>query len=239
MTGDPRSEHGDSADRGRQARPKARTRGLVVEDLGDESLVFDSDTNTAHCLSPTAARVWRACNGGRGASSLARLTATSEGLVADALAELSGLGLLDPGSAGPAVPLRLGVEATSAEPAVPSRPGAEAAFLSRRRALKRIGAAGLAATAAPLIVSAAVGTPLAAASAGSLCAPCTGIGPTDTCGPGSHCDPASLVCIPSACNSADSLGIICASAGASCGGGIAALGTCTAGCPTTGFLCCT
>jgi hypothetical protein len=35
----------------------------VIEELGDELLVYDLDVKHAHCLTPAAARVWRACDG--------------------------------------------------------------------------------------------------------------------------------------------------------------------------------
>ena len=43
--------------------PIARTEDLVVEEIGDELLVYDKLTNIAHSLNATAARVWRACDG--------------------------------------------------------------------------------------------------------------------------------------------------------------------------------
>lgn len=51
--------------------PKARTEGLIVEDLDDEVLVYDMDRDRAHCLNSTAALVWKLCNGRRGASDIA------------------------------------------------------------------------------------------------------------------------------------------------------------------------
>jgi hypothetical protein len=43
--------------------PMARSAGLVVQEMPDEVLVYDLDTNKAHCLNQSAARVWRACDG--------------------------------------------------------------------------------------------------------------------------------------------------------------------------------
>jgi hypothetical protein len=200
-----------------QTLPRARTEGLVVQELGDESLVYDRESDVAHCLSPIAARVWRACDGRRDLPGLARLSAASEDVVAEAVAELWKKKLLV---------------------AEPWRSDEPAAGVSRRRALRRIGLAGLAAAPLPLIVSAVVGTPLAAAS-GGMCVACTGSGPTDTCSSGYQCDPGISQCILSACNSAATLGATCTSTGARCAVGIADFGTCTEGCPTGGFLCCT
>ena len=43
--------------------PTARKEGLVIQELSDEVLVYDLNSNKAHCLNKTAAFVWRACNG--------------------------------------------------------------------------------------------------------------------------------------------------------------------------------
>jgi len=46
-----------------QQRPVARKEGLVIQEMPDEVLVFDTETNKAHCLNETAAFVWKSCNG--------------------------------------------------------------------------------------------------------------------------------------------------------------------------------
>jgi hypothetical protein len=43
--------------------PVARKSGLVVQEMPDEVLVYDLNTNKAHCLNQTAASVWKACDG--------------------------------------------------------------------------------------------------------------------------------------------------------------------------------
>lgn len=43
--------------------PVARNEGLVIQEMPDEVLVYDMNTNKAHCLNPSAAFIWRACNG--------------------------------------------------------------------------------------------------------------------------------------------------------------------------------
>ncbi|MBX7171674.1 MAG: PqqD family protein [Pyrinomonadaceae bacterium] len=43
--------------------PMARTEKLVVQDSVNEVLVYDLETNTAHCLNETAAFVWSNCDG--------------------------------------------------------------------------------------------------------------------------------------------------------------------------------
>jgi hypothetical protein len=43
--------------------PVARQKDLVIQEMPDEVLVYDMSTNKAHCLNPSAAFVWKACNG--------------------------------------------------------------------------------------------------------------------------------------------------------------------------------
>jgi Coenzyme PQQ synthesis protein D (PqqD) len=43
--------------------PVARQTGIVVQEMPDEVLVYDMDTNKAHCLNRSAALVWRSCDG--------------------------------------------------------------------------------------------------------------------------------------------------------------------------------
>jgi hypothetical protein len=47
----------------RQFFPIARQKGLVVEDLKDETLVYDVERHKAHCLDRAAALIWRECDG--------------------------------------------------------------------------------------------------------------------------------------------------------------------------------
>ena len=54
------------------AKPIARKKGLVIQDLPDEVLVYDLDLDRAHCLNQTAAFVWRRCNGRNTTAQIAR-----------------------------------------------------------------------------------------------------------------------------------------------------------------------
>jgi hypothetical protein len=196
---------------GHLLRPQAREDGLIVQDVGDESLVYDRDRDVAHCLSRDAADVWRACDGDHDVAGLAAQTGIAEEQTADALDALELNGLL------------------TGEP--PTTTGART--VSRRSALKRIGTAGLAATTIPLIVSATIGAPLAHASGGTvgLCETCTITGPGDTCASGFVCDADHHVCIPMGCS------FVPCTVGASCTGGFFPA-TCTTGCTAGGTLCC-
>lgn len=70
--------------------PLARSEGLVVEELGDELLIYDTDVKNVHCLTPTAARVWRACDGRTSTESIGARLGLSPLEVDRALTELDG-----------------------------------------------------------------------------------------------------------------------------------------------------
>ncbi len=43
--------------------PRARSDGLLVEEMDSETLVYDLESNKAHCLNRSAAEVWRSADG--------------------------------------------------------------------------------------------------------------------------------------------------------------------------------
>jgi len=51
--------------------PQARHERLVVQELGDETVIYDEQRNHVHRLNRTAALVWRCCDGRRTAGALA------------------------------------------------------------------------------------------------------------------------------------------------------------------------
>ena len=53
------------------ANPKARTENLVIQQVADETLVYDLTTNKAHCLNETAGFVWNRCTGDRSINEIA------------------------------------------------------------------------------------------------------------------------------------------------------------------------
>lgn len=55
--------------------PIARKDGLVVQETDESVLVYDLDTNKAHCLNETAAFIWKVCDG---RTSVADITALFE-----------------------------------------------------------------------------------------------------------------------------------------------------------------
>jgi hypothetical protein len=130
-----------------ESLPRARRDGLLEETVGEELLLYDRDSHTAHCLSPIAAFVWRHCDGEHDLTGLAQLAGVSEDLITDALHELHQKELL------------------IAEPELmhSTIPG-----ISRREAIGRAARYGAAATAGSMILSATAATPAMASSGEEL-----------------------------------------------------------------------
>jgi hypothetical protein len=122
-------------------KPQAREDGLVVQELEDETLVYDLGNHKAHCLNRTARAVWRLCDGTRDEAALARLLGKELGGAPDE--DIVRLALRDLARA------RLLREPLGARPR-----------LSRRRLIQRLGQA----AALPLVVSIVSPTAAQAAS---------------------------------------------------------------------------
>jgi hypothetical protein len=153
--------------------PIARKDELVIEELPEEILVYDTKRHKAHCLNQTAALVWKNCDGQTSIPDITRiLQKESKVPVDDAVATLA----LE----------QLGKAHLLQEPLTPPA-GREG--LSRREAVRRIGFA--AAISLPLVTSIVAPTPTQAATClgtgagcttGAEC--CSGIcagGPPTTC----------------------------------------------------------
>lgn len=113
--------------------PIARKNGLVVQEVPDEVLVYDLESNKAHCLNHSAAMIWKSCDGNTSVSEIAKLVETQAGgkvtedFVWLAIDQLSENNLLE-------TQIRSGFEGTS-----------------RREAIKKIGLASM--IAIPVIAS--------------------------------------------------------------------------------------
>jgi hypothetical protein len=81
-------------------KPLARVEGVIAEQVDAELVIYDQQTRVAHCLSPSAAAVFRAADGTRSADELAGRLGLELGEVTQALMELSACGLLVIPSAG-------------------------------------------------------------------------------------------------------------------------------------------
>ena len=132
-----------------EVKPLARS-GVIARPVGDEVVVYDPSTHTAHCLKRTAGLVFRAADGRTSVAGLAALLAAEteteahEELVWTTLERLAEANLLE----GP----------------LPPRPAAE----SRRQALRKVGLA--VAALGPVVASLVVPTP---AEAANTCIPAT------------------------------------------------------------------
>ena len=83
-------------------RPLARIDGLIVEEHGDEVLIYDREHDLAHCLGPVAATVWNACDGTKTPTQLSSELDLDVDVVERAIGDLGGFELLQrgPGSVG-------------------------------------------------------------------------------------------------------------------------------------------
>lgn len=167
-----------------QLFPKARTEKLVVKELPDETLIYDLETDEAHCLNQTATWVWKNCDGNHTVGELAdelgakNHTDVSEDVIWLAMDQLEKFNLL---VARPVAPFQLG-------------------GMTRRELVRRIG---IGAIALPLIVSIAAPPASAQASNPSFNLCCTS--PADciaplTCKQNPTCigipAPSTKACIP-------------------------------------------
>lgn len=139
--------------------PRAREDGLIVREMADEVLIYDTTCDRATALNPFAALVWAACDGvSDNAAITARLRAAGGSAntaddVDKALALLDKAHLLDRSAAAPA---------------------SEIAAASRRKFIGRVGQTGLAAAlAVPVITSILAPTPAQAATCLPSAAACT------------------------------------------------------------------
>ena len=125
--------------------PRAREDGLLEETIGDELLLYDLESHTAHCLTPIAACVWRHCDGEHDVTQLSQLAGADASMVAEALHELRER------------------ELVHAEPELkPSE--SNVSGVSRREVIVRVARYGAAAAAGSMIVSATAATPAMASS---------------------------------------------------------------------------
>jgi hypothetical protein len=137
--------------------PLARDEDLVVEMVGDETLVYDCRTHRAHCLNRTASLVWLACDGRTG---IPEIAAQLDGTVDAPLgAEAVWLALRQLQKAGL---LRERVT-----------PPAEAILLSRREVARKLARVGALAVLVPAVTSILAPTPAQAATCRLAGQPCS------------------------------------------------------------------
>ena len=171
--------------------PRARSEGLVVEELTDELLVYDLERNKAHCLNLTAAAVWKQCNGRRTVADIARrLVGLPGGQKTSGSVELMD-GTRDRASDPEQLTEQvvwLALEQLSRDHLLEERMSWPAALprVSRREALRRIGIG--AAITIPIVVSITAPTAVQAGTCKPHNASCsTGIECCSTICTGGHC----------------------------------------------------
>jgi hypothetical protein len=146
--------------------PRARREGLLMQELPHELLIYDTERHKAHCLNPTAAFIWKHCDGNTSVAEIARRlekslkTIVDEDVVWFALSQLEKDHLLEEKLAWPAGANRI----------------------SRRELVRRLGIG--AAIAVPIITSIVAPTAAYAGSGPNTGAPCSG--PQDCTG-GTNC----------------------------------------------------
>ncbi len=164
--------------------PVARREKLVIQEMPDEVLVYDLETNKAHCLNQTAAFVWKSCDGNNSVADIvSQFEKTSGSIVQEDLIWLA-IDQLN--------------ERNLLEKDLPTRFAGQ----SRRSVLKKIGLASM--VALPVIAS--LTAPTAA-----LAAACSGIVPAANCSgcEGRPCSPSTSggqgvctggICVPPMAN---------------------------------------
>jgi hypothetical protein len=76
--------------------PRARTQGLLIETVHDETLVYDAERDEVHCLDTRAAAVWHSCDGQTELEQIAARTSLSTADAAAAILALAARHLLEP-----------------------------------------------------------------------------------------------------------------------------------------------
>lgn len=157
-------------------RPIARKAGLVVQEVPDEVLVYDLETNKAHCLNQTAAMVWRSCDGNNTVSEIAELIeAQAGGKITEDFVWLA-------------------IDQLSENRLLETEVAVDFKGQSRREAIKKIGLASM--IAVPVIASlVAPQSAMAAASCSCNNPPSCGSAPNAGCASTTNCNAAGL-CAP-------------------------------------------
>jgi len=61
------------------SNPLKRNDSLIIKELPDETLVYDTKRDKAHCLNSTAALVWQSCDGNKSVAQLRDVLAAEAG----------------------------------------------------------------------------------------------------------------------------------------------------------------
>jgi hypothetical protein len=157
------------------AVPAARSDELLIQPVGDETVIYDKVSKEAHCLKPLAAVVFDHSDGQATVGEIALIAAQRLGEevrdadVSEAVAQLESLGLLDT-----VLIVRSGDRLA----------GSNGNGVSRRDMIRRVGFAGAGAAVATTLVTSIF--PAGALAASGLPTGCTGCGQNKDCNSG-HC----------------------------------------------------
>ena len=66
-----------------KTQPETCHDGLIIRELDNEILIYDTETNKAHCLNDTAALVWKQCDGQSTAAEISRRLSDQVGTKVD------------------------------------------------------------------------------------------------------------------------------------------------------------
>jgi hypothetical protein len=75
--------------------PRPRSRGITVQEVDGETLLYVEETHQASCLNASAARIWNLCNGQRNTVDIAAGAGLHPDVVAQVLKEFGHAGLLE------------------------------------------------------------------------------------------------------------------------------------------------
>lgn len=177
----------------RPAPPQARLDGLVVRELAEEVLVYDTERHKAHCLNPMAAAVWRHCDGQTTVAEMVRRlqqelsTPVDRAVVFSALAQLGKARLL------------VGEVRRRSDETGRSWHEGDPGGLSRRELMRLVGGA---AASIPLVTTIAAPAAAQSLSCAGLSEACDPGGGGVPCCPGLECttfgSPPTSLCAPSA-----------------------------------------
>ncbi len=142
--------------------PVARKADLVIQELQDEILVFDTKTNKAHCLNDTASTVWRFCDG------------------KNSVSDINDLIEIQTGAKVPESLVWLALDQLSEKELLEDKVEGISAGQNRRQVLKKIGLASM--VALPIVASLTVPTAALAVACSGVVTTCVG------CADGTPCD---------------------------------------------------
>jgi hypothetical protein len=71
--------------------PVARQKNLLIQEVGNELVLYDQQTNKSHCLNSVAACVWNHCNGQNSVEDIARFLTQELNIPANAGVDIRGL----------------------------------------------------------------------------------------------------------------------------------------------------